>query len=80
MNDTDVEIQAEYRKRLAATSASERLRMMSGMFSSAKVLAFAAEGAADRSPADVFERMYRSDFSAGEVAVISGHLRASQAR
>ena len=62
MNDTDVEIQAEYRKRLGATSASERLRMMSGMFSSVKVLAFPAEGAARcvaRRIRDLFRRRSR---------------------
>lgn len=83
MNDTSAEVQTEYRKRLRATNASQRLRMMSGMFSAAKVLARPAAGSAkedaDPPEAVLFERMYRTDFSVSELAAISEHLRAIHA-
>lgn len=79
MNDTTAQVQSEYRRRLRAKGPTERLRMMSGMFSTAKTLArAAAAGAGDKGdPAAVivFERMYRSDFSAGELAAVAEHLR-----
>jgi hypothetical protein len=83
MKDTTAELQAEFRTRLRATTASERLRMMSGMFSAARALAGAATGnSGDEDPPEdiLFERMYRTDFSAAEVAAISQHLRATHAR
>lgn len=83
MNDTTAEIQAEFRARFRTTTASERLRMMSGMFSAARALAGAAKassGDEDLPEAVLFERMYRTDFSAGEVAAISEHLRTIHAR
>lgn len=84
MNDTAAEIQAELRRRFAATDASERLRMMSGMFSAAKSLAQATidslEDESDAPAAALFKRMYRTDFSASEIAAISEHLKAAHAR
>lgn len=83
MNDTAPEIRAEFRKRIAASTPSERLRMMSGMFSAAKVLVGARiRGAGDHGvppPAVLFERMYKTDFSAEDVAAISKHLRTVHA-
>lgn len=81
MNYTTAAVQAEFRRRLWAKSATERLRMMSGMFSTAKTLALAATAGAgdngDPAAVVVFERMYRSDFSADELAAISEHLRTT---
>ena len=83
MNDTTPEIEAEFRKRIAAATPSERLRMMSGMFSTAKALAGAALGAerddAEPHRAAVFARMYVTDFSAEEISAIVNHLRAVHA-
>ncbi|MFQ5745323.1 MAG: hypothetical protein ACE5HV_17345, partial [Acidobacteriota bacterium] len=62
MNHTTAEVQAEFRRRLRATDASERMRMMSGMFSAAKALARAAMrgpgNEADPPQAVLFRRMY----------------------
>jgi hypothetical protein len=84
MNDTTHEIEAEFRKRIAASTPSERLRMMSGMFSAAKALAGASIGGARDGAAPpravLFERMYRTDFSAEEVAAISKRLRTVHAQ
>lgn len=78
MNDTTAEMKSELRKRLLATTPSQRLHMMSRMFSAAKVLARATVGSATDNDgpdaAAVFRRMYRTDFSAGEIATISARL------
>ena len=83
MKDTSAEAQAEFRERLLATEASRRIQMVSGMFSTARVLAGAAANrpAANVDPPAVvlFERMYRTDFSAGERTVISEHLKTVHA-
>jgi len=53
------------------------------MFSAARTLAGAAPGSPgdeDLREAILFERMYRTDFSAREVAAISEHLRSAHAR
>ena len=84
MNDTSAEAQAEFRKRLLATDASRRIQMVSGMFSAARALGCAAAnsstGNVDPTPAAVFERMYRTDFSARELAAISEHLKTAHRR
>jgi hypothetical protein len=83
MNDTTAEMEAEFRARIRATTVSERLRMMSGMFATARALAVAAMGSSgvkDVPAAILFERMYRTDFSVGEIAAISQHLRTTLAR
>ncbi len=79
MNDTSAEAQAEFRKRLLATDASRRIQMVSGMFSAARALACAAANSSacnvDPTPAALFERMYRTDFSARELTTIAEHLK-----
>jgi hypothetical protein len=78
MNDTTANVQAEFRKRLKATDASRRLRMMSGMFSAAKSLAWGmVRDEGDRPEVALFRRMYRTDFSPRELALIVEHLKAS---
>ena len=80
MSDTTAEVQAELRRRLRATDASQRLRMMSGMFSAAKSLARGSvTDEADPPEAALFRRMYRTDFSASELAAIAEHLKAAHA-
>ena len=80
MNDTTANVQAEFRKRLRATDASRRLRMMSGMFSAAKSLSRGSvRDEADPPEAALFRRMYRTDFSASELALIAEHLKATHA-
>ena len=78
MDDTTEEVQGEFLKRFRATDASQRLRMMSGMFSAAKSLARGSvRNEADPPEAAFFRRMYRTDFSASELAVIAEHLKAA---
>ena len=81
MNDTSAEARAEFRKRLLATDATRRIQMVSGMFSTARALAAAAAsssgGNGDPTPAAIFERMYRTDFSARELAVIAEYLETT---
>ena len=75
MNDTDPKVQAELRKRLRATDPTRRLRMMSGMFATARVLAGSAPtGGADGPKATLFKRLYRTDFSSRDMARIVEHL------
>ena len=84
MSDTAATVQAEFRTRLHAKSATERLRMMSGMFSTAKTIALAAAANAgdkgDPAAVIVFERMYRCDFDAEQLAAIAEHLRTIRGR
>ncbi|MCH7823505.1 MAG: hypothetical protein IH849_01775 [Acidobacteria bacterium] len=81
MTDTSAEARAEFRKRLLATDATRRIQMVSGMFSTARALAGAAAssstGKVDPTSAAIFERMYRTDFSARELAAIAEHLETA---
>ncbi len=78
MTDTSAEARAEFRKRLLGTDATRRIQMVSGMFSTARALGAAAAngraGNVEPTPAAMFERMYRTDFSARELGVIAEHL------
>jgi hypothetical protein len=81
MNDTPANVQAEFRRRLRATDATRRLRMMSGMFSAAKSLARARiQDGAGPPEAAIFRRMYRTDFTARQLAGIAEHLRTAHSR
>ena len=79
MNDTPAEVQAEFRNRLRALDATRRLRMVSGMFESARALVRAGQkqSAIDCEVPEVlmFRRLYGNDFGVDELAAISEHLR-----
>jgi len=83
MNDTTASVQAEFRMRLRATDATQRLRMMSGMFSAARSLSRSSvgdeAGSSEIAGAALFRRMYRTDFDAGELEAIAEHLKATRA-
>ena len=79
MNDTPDEVQAEFRRRLMALDPSGRLRMVSGMFDTARALVRSGHSMSseDAEPARLimFRRLYGRDFEAEELAVISERLR-----
>ena len=79
MNDTADEVQAEYRERLLALDSSRRLRMVSGMFDTARALVRGGRGrvseAAQPARIILLRRLYGRDFEAEEMAAISERLR-----
>ena len=81
MNDTPPDVQARFDALMASRTGSERVEMMFSMNATARAIVISSIRAAQPNISDadlracLFERLYASDFSASELAVISARIR-----